>query len=49
MLLKYLWLRLLDFAEAVPGKPLDDIDRMLQADIERRKEQRWTEYYNHPE
>lgn len=48
MILKYIWLRLLDYAEAVPGEPQDDIDRMLQADINRRKERRWAEYYNHP-
>ncbi len=50
MILKYIWLRLLDFSEAVAGEPQDDIDRMLQADINRRKAQRWTEFYNnnHP-
>jgi hypothetical protein len=48
MILKYVWLRLLDYAEAVSGEPQDDIDLMLQADINRRKEQRWAEYYNHP-
>jgi len=49
MILKYLWLKLIDYCETVNCEPKDDIDRMLQAHNEHEKARRWAEFYHdHP-